>query len=182
MVAVALALGLVAALAYAYVGYPIAIGLLARLAARRQPSPAGGDDRPDAPLVSICLPVHDGARFLRAKVASLLGQDYPADRIEILVYCDGCTDDTEALARELAAGPDAGGRIRVLVEPRRLGKPTALNALREVARGDLLLLNDVRQPLSLNAVRTLAAALADETVGYATGNLELTGDTGSGVY
>jgi biofilm PGA synthesis N-glycosyltransferase PgaC len=174
---IALALGLVAALAYAYVGYPVAIGLLARLFGRRAPSTAW----PELPLVSICLPVHNGAGFLRAKIASLLAQDYPADRVEILIYCDGCTDETEAIARALAAeaAPD---RIRVLVEPRRLGKPTAINAVRAAARGTLILLNDVRQPLSPNTIAALAAPLADPAVGCTTGNLVLSGGRGSGVY
>ncbi len=45
-----------------------------------------------------------------------------------------------------------------------------------------MLMNDVRQPLSPNAVRALAAVLADPAVGIATGNLVLSGGAGSGVY
>jgi cellulose synthase/poly-beta-1,6-N-acetylglucosamine synthase-like glycosyltransferase len=176
--AIAIALGLIAALAYTYVGYPVAIGLLSRLAGRRAHAPA--DD--NRPTVSICLPVHNGAAFLRAKVASLLAQDYPAEKVEILIYCDGCTDETEAIARELAAAETQGQRIRVLVEARRLGKPTAINVVNAAASGELMLLNDVRQPLSPNALGAMAAALADPTVGCATGSLVLAGGAGSGVY
>ena len=50
------------------------------------------------------------------------------------------------------------------------------------AQGELLLLNDLRQPLSRNAVRALATALQDPSVGCATGNLLLAGGAGSGVY
>ncbi len=125
MGAIAVALGLVAALAYAYVGYPVAIGFLARLAGRRPPP----TDRPDSPMVSICMPVHNGAGYLRAKIASLLEQDYPADRIEILIYCDGCNDETEAIARELAAAPAAGDGSACWSRRARLGKPTGLNAV-----------------------------------------------------
>jgi cellulose synthase/poly-beta-1,6-N-acetylglucosamine synthase-like glycosyltransferase len=119
---------------------------------------------------------------VRPKIESLLAQDYPADRIEILIYCDGCTDDTEATARAIAASPEAAGRIRVFAETGRFGKPRGLNTLVPEARGDLLLLNDIRQPLSRNAVRALAAALEDPAVGCATGNLLLAGGAGAGVY
>jgi biofilm PGA synthesis N-glycosyltransferase PgaC len=132
--------------------------------------------------VSICLPVHDGAAFLRAKVASLLAQDYPASKVEILIYCDGCTDETEAIARELAATATNGQRIRVLADERRRGKPTSINTVLAAASGELLLLNDVRQPLSDTALGALAAALADPSVGCATGSLVLAGGAGSGVY
>jgi cellulose synthase/poly-beta-1,6-N-acetylglucosamine synthase-like glycosyltransferase len=175
----ALALAALALLAYTYLGYPIAIGVLARVAPwRRRPAAAGGE----RPRVTICLPVHNGAGFLPAKIASLLGQDYPADKLDILVYLDGSTDDSERVARELAASPEAAGRLRVIVAPERKGKPTALNVMGAAATGDLLLLNDLRQPLSPNATAALVAALADDRVGCATGNLVLAGGAGSGVY
>ncbi|HVY36606.1 MAG TPA: glycosyltransferase [Polyangia bacterium] len=167
---------LVVLLVYTYVGYPLAIGLLARLRRRRPADPGG-----PLPSVSVCLPVYNGAGYLRAKVASLLAQDYPGP-LEILIYCDGCSDDTEAVARALAAEPAAAGRIRVFASAQRSGKPTGLNTLAPAATGELLLLNDVRQPLSPNAIRSLATALQDPTVGCATGNLVLVGSAGSGVY
>jgi len=170
----------VALLAYTYLGYPVAIGILARLFPRK---PAVSDEDDAAlPTVTVCLPVFNAASYLPAKIESLLAQDYPADRVQILITCDGCTDDSEAVARELAARPAAGGRIRVMVAPGRSGKPTALNTMIAEATGDLLLLNDVRQPLAPAAIRALARELSDPAVGVATGNLVLAGGAGSGVY
>ena len=85
-------------------------------------------------------------------------------------------------ASALAASPESGGRIRVLSSATRRGKPAALNALVPEARGDLLLLNDARQPLSPGAASALARALSDPAVGCATGTLVLAGGAGSGVY
>lgn len=168
-------------LAYTYVGYPIAIGALARLLPLRLP------DRPlpDAgalPTITICLPVWNGAALLPAKLDSLLDQDYPADKLDIVIYCDGCSDNSEAVARRIAADPRSGGRITVAASPDRLGKPTAINQVRAMARGQLLLLNDVRQPLSKNAARALAAPFRHPELGCTTGNLVLVGGAGSGVY
>jgi cellulose synthase/poly-beta-1,6-N-acetylglucosamine synthase-like glycosyltransferase len=165
---------------YTYLGYPVAIGILARVAPRR---PSGEPpDRAEPRSVSICLPVSNGAGQLQPKLESLLAQAYPADRLEIMICCDGCTDDSEAIARSLAATPAAAGRIRVFSQAVRLGKPSGINTLAAAARGELLLLNDVRQPLSANAVRDLAAALEDPTVGCATGSLVMSGETGGGAY
>lgn len=177
MTGLCLALVIVGVLAYTYVGYPVVIGLLARLRQRRPVPPVEGP----LPSVSVCLPVYNGAAYLPDKIASLLAQDYPGP-FEILVYCDGCTDDTAAIARRLAEDPASGGRIRVFENQRRLGKPTGLNTLGPAATGELLLLNDVRQPLSPNAMRAMATALQDPGVGCATGNLVLAGGAGSGVY
>jgi biofilm PGA synthesis N-glycosyltransferase PgaC len=165
-------IGLVAlvVLAYTYAGYPLLVAALARL----WPGPALRRDPGYTPRVTVCLPVHDGADFVVRKIQSLLGQDYPAERLEVLVFCDGCRDATEELA-------GAFRQVTVLAGARR-GKPRALDQLIRRARGELLLLTDVRQPLDPGAVRALAAVMADPEVGCATGTLRLRGPAGSGAY
>ena len=125
----------------------------------------------------------NGGAYLRPKIDSLLAQDYPADRMEILDLLRRLHATTPRRRRaRLAATPEAAGRIRVFADAGRTGKPRGLNTLIPAAQGELLLLNDLRQPLSRNAVRALAAALQDPSVGCATGNLLLAGGAGSGVY
>ena len=51
-----------------------------------------GHSARDLPLVSVVIPVHDGADFLRGAVASVMAQGYP--RIEILIVNDASTDAT----------------------------------------------------------------------------------------
>ncbi len=171
--------GTLAALGYAYLGYPALIALCARLRPARA---SRADPGSELPSVTVLLPVFDGAAALPPKIDSLLALDYPAERLEILIYCDGCCDDSEAVARAAAGRPQAAGRVRVFAEPARRGKAAALNRLAGEARGERLLFTDVRQPLSPNSARALAAALSDEDVGCATGRLVLRGGAGSGAY
>ena len=50
------------------------------------------------PLVSICIPTYNSARYIRTTVNSALCQDYP--NIEVIVCDDGSTDNTtDILAR-----------------------------------------------------------------------------------
>lgn len=166
-----------AILAYTYAGYPVLVTVLARLFGRRR----GGDGGPAewTPLVSAMIPVADAKAYLGRKLDSLVAQDWPAERLEILLYCDGSTDGTRELAEAWAARDP---RVRVLVGERRAGKPTALNAMRTVARGEVLLMTDVRQELSPNAVRALVHTLAPPRVGCAAGNLVMRGSQGAGAY
>src|SRR5262249_55970624 len=135
-----------ALLLYTYVGYPAAIAILARLSPRRvTPVPVANDQMP---MVSVLLPVHNGSAFLVSKIESLLAQDYPPERIEILIYSDSSTDNTEAVARALAALPSAGGRIRVVAGAGKRGEPTRPNRLCAPAPGDPFLLHCVTPRLS----------------------------------
>jgi hypothetical protein len=51
------------------------------------------------PLVSVIIPMYNGARFLPDAIASILGQNYPS--IEIIVIDDGSTDDVDAVVEAL---------------------------------------------------------------------------------
>lgn len=169
-----LALGSLGLLAYTYAGYPVLIAALARIA----PAEVRADPTYE-PTVTVLLPVHDAAPYLEAKLTSLLEQDYPPDKLDVLVLSDGSTDGSDDVVRRFA---DRSGRVRLVRSERRLGKPAALNQLRSLATGDVLLMTDARQPLSQRAVRTLVAPLADPSVGCAGGNLVLTGAIGAGAY
>jgi glycosyltransferase involved in cell wall biosynthesis len=83
------------------------------------------------PLVSVLLPVRNGARTLPAALASLRHQSF-AD-FEVLVLDDGSDDGSRQLA---AAAGDA--RIRVLADGRHLGLAARLNEGVRQARGSLL--------------------------------------------
>lgn len=49
------------------------------------------------PLVSVIIPVHNGAHFLGAALESVFAQDY--EPLEVIVADDGSTDDSVAVAR-----------------------------------------------------------------------------------
>jgi cellulose synthase/poly-beta-1,6-N-acetylglucosamine synthase-like glycosyltransferase len=160
--------------AYTYVGYPMLVAMLARLRAREPARDPGW-----TPTVTACVAVHNGAAHLEAKLRSLLAQHYPPDRFEVLVYADGCSDDSVAIARRVAREDP---RVRVIEATQRAGKPTGLNRMREDARGDVLLMTDVRQPLEPECTRRLVEMLADPSVGCVSGNLVLPIATGAGFY
>jgi cellulose synthase/poly-beta-1,6-N-acetylglucosamine synthase-like glycosyltransferase len=144
---------------YVVVGYP----LLLRWVARRRPRPV--QRRPIEPTVSLIIVVYNGERFLEAKLQSVLALQYPADKLEIIVASDGSTDRTEEIAEGFSAD-----RVSLLRLPRG-GKPAALNAAIGKARGEILVLTDVRQPLEPPSVARLVENFADPSVGVASGEL-----------
>ncbi len=55
------------------------------------------------PLVSIVVPTRNRCNPLRDCLATLISQDYPAERYEIVVVDDGSTDDTKQVVTEMTA-------------------------------------------------------------------------------
>jgi cellulose synthase/poly-beta-1,6-N-acetylglucosamine synthase-like glycosyltransferase len=166
---------LAAVLVYIVAGYPL---LLAWLAARNaKPVIKGGPPR----TVSFIVAVHNGERFLEAKLQSILDLEYPRELVQIIVVSDGSTDQTA----ELAAG--FSGRGVLLLTVPRGGKPQALNAAIPHATGEILVLTDVRQLLEPESVRRLVARFEDPKVGAASGDLiirdsSLSGEKSVGMY
>jgi cellulose synthase/poly-beta-1,6-N-acetylglucosamine synthase-like glycosyltransferase len=165
------ALGLVT---YTYVGYPLAIGLLARLA----PNSVRRDES-YTPTVSVLLSAFNAADYLEAKLDSLAALEYPSDKIEFIVLSDGSTDGTDAI---LAKRHEADPRFRWVRREERSGKPSGINRLKELASGEILILTDARQPLAPRTARALVSHFVDPQVGCVSGNLVLEGEAGAGVY
>ena len=88
---------------------------------------------PTQPLISIVVPVYNGARFLAECLDSLAAQDHPA--IEIVVVDAGSTDGSAAVAERFGAG--RAPTVRVLRHPHR-GLGTTRNAGVDAASGDFV--------------------------------------------
>lgn len=148
--------------AFTYAGYPLCMLLLARIA----PRPVAARADAALPMVSVVMPVHDAEAGVAAKLRNLLALDYPDERIEVLVACDGCSDGTADAARGIG-----DPRVRVLEFAQRRGKASCLNDAVASALGDVLLMVDVRQRIEPGALRALVAHLADPAVGVVGGQL-----------
>jgi cellulose synthase/poly-beta-1,6-N-acetylglucosamine synthase-like glycosyltransferase len=163
-----------ALLVYAQAGYGV---LLAGLAALRRRGAPAWPALDLAPEVSLIVAAHAEAAVIAAKVANAAALDWPRERLEVIVACDGSPDDTARLARE--AGAD------VVLELPRGGKIRAQDAAVRQARGALLAFSDANALWEPGALRALTAPFADARIGYACGQVAFLGDGGTnqeGVY
>ncbi len=160
---------------YTYLGYPLALAAWAALRETLEGAQfvMGGPDRRGRhrdgpwPALTIVVAAHDEEICIRQKVENSLALDYPADKLEVLVGCDGCLDRTAELAR-------ATGDPRVtVVEGSRAGKAAVLSRLVPRARGDLIVLTDANVMLDAGAAKALARHFHDPAVGAVVGRLRL---------
>lgn len=79
----------------------------------------------------IIIPAHDEARVIEDGLRALLSGP-EAERFDVVVACNGCTDDTEGRAK--AAAREAGRDVTVLSVP-EASKPAAVRAAEELVDG-----------------------------------------------
>jgi glycosyltransferase involved in cell wall biosynthesis len=144
---------------YVLAGYPLLLAAYAKL------FPRPIRKQPVQRRVSILIPVRNGARWIDAKIRSLLESNYPPSLINILIVSDGSTDGTNELVEQY---PDP--RVRLLALPPG-GKAVAVSRGLDVVQGEIVVLTDVRQEFDREALSRLIACFADSSVGVVTGEL-----------
>jgi cellulose synthase/poly-beta-1,6-N-acetylglucosamine synthase-like glycosyltransferase len=107
------------------------------------------------PLVTIAMPCRDEEAYIEACVRAVQMQDWPRDRLEILV-ADGMSIDAtrEILARLAAEDP----RIHLIDNPARI-QAAGLNECVRRARGEIIVRMDVHADYRPDFVRQCVAAL-----------------------
>lgn len=111
------------------------------------------------PFVSIVLPVRNEERHIRACLSHLLDQDYPRDRLEILVVDGESTDQTRREVLEIQQKVGSH-RLRLLNNPGRI-VPVALNIGIGAARGELIVRMDGHTVPERDYVRSCVRALEE---------------------
>jgi cellulose synthase/poly-beta-1,6-N-acetylglucosamine synthase-like glycosyltransferase len=162
-------------LAYTHVGYGLTLAALARV--RREPNAPPEPEPAELPSVSVIVAAYAEQDVIAGRVANLRSLDYPADRVEVIVACDGSPDETPQRARE--AGAD------IVLGLDRRGKVRAQDAGVEHARNEIVAFSDANVRWERDALRELVRPFADPRVGYVCGDVRFVNERGpnqEGVY
>jgi cellulose synthase/poly-beta-1,6-N-acetylglucosamine synthase-like glycosyltransferase len=116
------------------------------------------------PSVSVVIAAYNEEAHIGKRIENLLSQDYPLDRVQILIASDGSSDRTEAIVRTYE---DRG--VQLIAGPRR-GKGQTLNAAVDHATGDFLVFSDANTHFLPDALSALVRPFADAGVGGVAGN------------
>lgn len=111
------------------------------------------------PFVSVIMPMFNEEKMADSCVRSILAQDYPSDRMEILVIDGASTDRSAEIVRALQ---EQHPNLRLIHNPKRL-TVTSLNLGLSEARGEIYVRMDSHSAMSKNYVRLCVETL--ETTG-----------------
>jgi succinoglycan biosynthesis protein ExoA len=125
----------------------------------------------ELPLVSVLIAVRNDGDFLRRCLAALGTQDYPHDRLEVVIADGRSTDETPAVIGDFCA--EAPFRV-LAINNACLSAASGFNAALKLAEGTLIVLLGARaEPVGdfiSESVRVLQRTGADVAGGVVTGD------------
>src|ERR1700732_2103718 len=152
---------------YAYVVYPLLLALVSRFVRDAASGPELDATRMFAwPKVSLLIAARREENVIVDRLRNASALNYPADRLEIVVGCDGEGDLTALLARSFE---DSRVKVVQLSEPR--GTAAVLNDCVAKATGEILVFSDVNTMMRPDALRRLVRHFQQADVGGVSGKL-----------
>lgn len=148
---------------YIYVGYPVCVFLLSAISGHRPNS------SPLEPTVTVVISAYNEEAEIEMTVINKLNQDYPPDRLKVVVVSDGSTDRTEMIVQRLQR--DHPHRLMLLRQEPRQGKTQALNLAFQHLSSEVVVFADANSIYASDATRALVNNFSDPSVGYVTGRM-----------
>jgi glycosyltransferase involved in cell wall biosynthesis len=102
-------------------------------------------------MITVIIPAHNESSVIARTLRAMTGGAQPGE-LDVVVVCNGCTDDTASVARGF------GAPVRV-IETDVASKTNALNLGDEAAQGFPRIYADADVVISAEAIRTLARRL-----------------------
>lgn len=158
---------------YIYAGYPVVVFLLTKIIGRN----IGKADI--EPSVTVLISAFNEEQEIESTIINKLSQDYPVNRLEVIVVSDGSTDRTDEIVA--CFSKDNGDRIKLLRQEPRQGKTQALNMAVAHASGNILVFSDANSIYAPDTIRRLVRNFADPSIGYVTGKMIYTNPDRSGI-
>lgn len=160
---------------YIYAGYPLLLSLLARIKPLKNEFEAD-EYRPE---IAILIAAYNEADVIRANLDNKLAQDYPQDKIRIVVVSDESEDGTDEIVKEYAER-----NVTLLRQSPRQGKTAGLNMAVEWLKSnndksEILVFADANSIYAENTVGKLVDKFRDKSVGYVTGKMVYVNADGS---
>lgn len=153
---------------YTYAGYPLYLYAMTKLL----PKPVKRKCSDPLPFVSVIIAAKNEALNIEKRINNLLQQDYPSDRVEIIVVSDGSDDNTQVIIQQLADRQDPDQeRISCHAYFPSQGKPSALNIGVQQASGEIIVFADARQTFNKDVITELIKNFSDSTIGGVSGEL-----------
>jgi len=139
---------------YAYFGYPLLLMLISIF--RSNPVQKARI----APNVSFIITAYNEEKRIGEKIENTLNQNYPPEKLEIIVASDCSSDGTDDIVKSYQSNG-----VKLVRAPERKGKENAQKYAVETATGEILIFSDTATILTPDGISSIVKNFNDPTVG-----------------
>ncbi len=130
------------------------------------------------PSLTIVLPLWNEEIVLLKKLEDLEEQQYPSDKIELLVIDSNSTDSTLSILDEWQLNRKSKFKVSVVKMNERKGKSAAINLiLQQEIYSDALVITDADALLAPNSLKRIGRWMSDEKIGAVCGTQKIIDST-----
>ena len=124
---------------------------------------------PRYPMITIVVPAHNEDVVIAQTTRAILDMNYPADKMELLLFADNCADNTADEMRRAIDDPRYRNRkVRIIERTGSGGKAGVLNDALKIARGDYIGVYDADAMPETNALYFLVKKALESPERYVT--------------
>jgi cellulose synthase/poly-beta-1,6-N-acetylglucosamine synthase-like glycosyltransferase len=133
-------------------------------------SPRGRTQSNDGfyPTISLVVPTYNEAQIIGRRLDNILQLDYPKDKLDVLVVDSASTDNTREIVRRFAR-TNPRIHLRLIEQPVRQGKSSAINEALRISNSDMFALTDADVVVQPQALKNLIRHLGENDIGAASG-------------
>lgn len=147
-------------LIFTYLGYPILLLLLSLFKKNK------ANCSMYFPTVSLIIACHNEENVIEKKILNTLKLNYPKEKLEIIIFSDGSTDNSEEIIKKYN-----NQNIKLLAFPNHPGKTICQNESVKCAKGEIIVFSDANSMYEKDAVIELIKPLQDKKNGVTVGCL-----------
>jgi cellulose synthase/poly-beta-1,6-N-acetylglucosamine synthase-like glycosyltransferase len=123
------------------------------------------------PTVTVVIPLFNEGEGIYHTIRSLLAQEYPPEKLDVIVVDDCSTDDSYAWARRAEA--ESGGRVQAIRNPYNMGKRRGINNAVRHATSEIIVSVDSDVIVEKNAVKRLVARFTRPQIAAVSGRVNV---------
>jgi len=167
---------------YAYFGYPLCLLIISVLKrSNHQNHDKLSTIDYELPSVSFIVTAYNEEVRIKQKIKNSLSQDYPKDKLEIIIASDCSSDKTDGIVKSFK-----NKGIKLIRAPERKGKENAQKHAVDEAGGEILVFSDAATILKPDAISNIVNNFKDPAIGCVSSEdkfIEKNGNTsGEGAY
>lgn len=126
----------------------------------------------DYPSITVVMPVLNEASFIGRSLGAVLAQDYPQERLEVIV-ADGLSQDT---TREIVRSMQSGNsNLKLIDNPKKI-PASGLNAAIKIAKGEIIVRVDGHTLIDRDYIRRCVEALEESGADAVSGPMHSVGE------